>query len=99
MGKKLTDGTHTRTPTSPAGDSRVEEVTNNGGNTTHDGVLYAWAPTLGLYRARIPPDPHNPPGEWHFLVFNEADGYDEYTAQPFGSDIWTEKGQDVANSA
>jgi len=96
MSKKLTPGTHTRVPTSPAGDPRVESVGANGDTTTNDGVLFTWDANQGVYRARVPPDA-DPPGEWVFIEFDEGEGFDVYTVTPLGSEVWTERGQDYAN--
>lgn len=97
MGTKLSPGTHSRVPTSPAGDTRNETVGVDGDTTTHNGVLFAWDQGLGCYKARIPPPPAQPPGEWNFLEFEEDEGFDVYTVTPQGSEIWTETGRDYFN--
>lgn len=97
MGTKLSPGTHTRVPTSPAGNPRIETVSPDGNETTHDGTTFTWSGTQGVYRARIPPPPSDPPGEWVFLEFDEGEGFNVYTVTPMGSEVWTETGKDYAN--
>lgn len=91
MGLKLPAGSHTRTPTSPGGNSRQETADEYG--TSHNGVWYSWDAQQGLYRARIPP----PLGPWMFLVFDAGDDYSLYEQVPEGTDVWVERGQDVWN--
>lgn len=97
MGKKLANGHHTRVPVSPSGPPRNEYVWNDGDNMTHNGYVFAWDSAQGLYKARIPPPPATPPGEWVYVEFEEDESYDTYEAQQTGTDVWTETGQDYAN--
>ena len=97
MGIKLANGTHTRVPVSPPGEPRLETADDNG--TTHNGHYFFWDGAQGLYKTRIPPPPADPPGEWVYLEFQPDEGYSEYQAHQYGSDIHTEAGKDYANES
>lgn len=78
MGVKLPPGTHTFTPTSPQGDSRLGTVSEDGNHLGIDGLDYVWNGTLGRYQSRNPPPPADPPGEWHWYDCDNAENWDRY---------------------
>lgn len=96
MGKKLADGAHTRQATSPPGEPHSEAAWSQGNYTSHKGYTFTWDPGQLLYKARIPPNA-NPPSEFVYLEFTEAESYDEWTAHQYGSDLWTATGTDYFN--
>lgn len=95
MGAKLPAGTHTRTPTSPAGPSRLETADANG--TTNAGVYFAWNAGTGRYQARIPPPPATPPGEWAYLEFDTAEHYTLSQTTNLGQVVPVEVGHNAYN--
>lgn len=81
MGVKVGPGTVTFTPTSPAGDSYIGTVSEDGNTVTVDGIVYAWNASAGRYQARVPPN-SNPPGEWHWYVFEDAETWEKWETHP-----------------
>lgn len=94
---KAAPGTHTMSPTSPTGDSRMATVSEDGNSLTDQGIVYAYNPELDRYQARVPPPPANPPGLWHFITFNEGQEYNVYEMTDQGHTNPTEIGHDYPN--
>lgn len=101
MGRKIHPGSHTRTHTSPAGPPTNETATET--TTTHtmpDGSQHTFT-AQGVepnvrYLARIPPN-SDPPGEWHWIEFDEEEGLMLWTVTNQGNPIPIQHGGDFWN--
>lgn len=95
MGIKAGPGTHTFTPTSPVGPPYLVTVSSDGNTMMHAGIAHQWDSASGRYKARIPPPPSDPPGEWHSIEMLADDGFNVY--QMHNDDVWVETGRAYYN--